>query len=135
MSLGLASSSGFVFPADGPVTSPYGWRRHPVLGTSRLHAGADIGAGYGSDIWAAKAGVVIFAGWNGGYGNCVMIDHGDDIVTLYGHMSEFYVSEGQSVAQGTVIGAVGSTGLSTGPHLHFETRVGGTPEDPMLFLS
>lgn len=134
VSVSGASSSGFIYPVDAVITSDFGWRRHPVLGTLRLHAGTDFGADYGADVWASKAGVVIFAGWNGGYGNCVMIEHAGGIVTLYGHMSELFVSEGQEVAQGTVIGAVGSTGLSTGPHLHFETRVGGEPQDPMGFL-
>ncbi|MPY94792.1 MAG: peptidoglycan DD-metalloendopeptidase family protein [Acidimicrobiia bacterium] len=133
-SVAVAGGAGYVYPANGPVTSSFGYRRHPVLGTSRLHAGLDIGASYGTDVWAAKSGVVILASWNGGYGNCVMIEHDDGVVTLYGHMSTLLVSEGQSVAQGTVVGLVGSTGLSTGPHLHFETRVGGSPEDPLNFV-
>ena len=133
---GTASSSrsGYIWPADGPLTSNFGYRRHPITGDVRLHAGLDIGADYGAPIWAAKAGEVIFAGWNGGYGNCVMIDHFDGVVTLYGHQSGIVVSEGQSVARGTVIGYVGSTGASTGAHLHFETRVDGTPSEPLDFL-
>lgn len=134
VSVGSASASGFVYPADGPITSYFGYRIHPILGYSRLHAGLDIGAPYGAPVWASKAGTVIFAGWNGGYGNCVMIAHDGGIVTLYGHMSELGVSEGSSVRQGTVIGWVGSTGASTGPHLHFETRVYDNPTDPLLFL-
>ncbi len=129
-----ASSSGFVYPANGPITSYFGYRIHPILGYSRLHSGLDIGAGYGEDIWAAKAGTVIFAGWNGGYGNCVMISHGGGVVTLYAHMSEIAVNEGASVSQGTVIGYVGSTGQSTGAHLHFETRVYDDPQDPLNYL-
>lgn len=129
-----SGSSGYAYPASGPVTSGFGYRRHPVLGTSRLHAGLDIGASYGTDIWASKGGVVILAGWNGGYGNCVMIDHGDGVVTLYGHMSSILVSDGESVSQGQVIGLIGSTGMSTGPHLHFETRVGGSPENPLNYI-
>ena len=115
--------------------SDFGYRRHPILGTVRLHAGIDIGAPDGSDVYAAKGGEVILAGWNGGYGNCVMIQHDGGVVTLYGHMSAIYVSEGQNVAQGTVVGAVGSTGLSTGPHLHFETIVDGGHQNPLLFVS
>jgi murein DD-endopeptidase MepM/ murein hydrolase activator NlpD len=129
-----ASGSGYLWPADGPITSGFGYRRHPVLGTSRLHAGLDIGAGYGSEVYAAQSGVVILAGWNGGYGNCVMIEHPDGVVTLYGHMSELLVSEGESVGRGAVVGLVGSTGLSTGPHLHFETHIGGSPEDPLSLV-
>ncbi|MCC6436440.1 MAG: M23 family metallopeptidase [Acidimicrobiales bacterium] len=132
--LTVASASGFIYPADGPVTSPFGYRVHPILGYSRLHAGTDIGASYGSPIWASKGGEVILAGWNGGYGNCVIIAHEGGLSTLYGHMSELAVSEGQRVGQGEVIGWVGSTGASTGPHLHFEVWVGGSATDPMNFL-
>jgi murein DD-endopeptidase MepM/ murein hydrolase activator NlpD len=132
--LSVASASGFAFPAAGDIVSEFGYRRHPILGTVRLHAGIDIDAPEGADVWASKAGQVILAGWNGGYGNCVMIDHGGGMVTLYGHLSAIYVSEGQLVAQGTVIGAVGATGLATGPHLHFETRVDGEPQNPLLFV-
>ena len=96
----MASAAGFVFPAAGEIVSDFGYRRHPILGTLRLHAGIDIGAPDGSDVWAAKAGEVILAGWNGGYGNCVMVAHDGGVVTLYGHMSALYVSEGQSVGQG-----------------------------------
>ena len=134
VSVSSASSSGFVYPANGPITSYFGYRIHPILGYARLHAGLDIGAGYGEDIWAAKSGTVIFAGWNGGYGNCVMVAHSGDVVTLYAHMSAIAVNEGASVGQGTVIGYVGSTGQSTGAHLHFETRVYDDPQDPLNFL-
>lgn len=128
------SGGGFLIPASGPVTSHFGYRRHPILGSVRLHAGTDIGSPYGAAIWASKAGEVIFAGWNGGYGNCVIISHGGGLSTLYAHQSELNVGEGDSVSQGDVIGWVGSTGQSTGAHLHFEVRVGGTPEDPMNYL-
>ena len=133
-SVGSSSGSGYVWPADGPLTSSFGYRRHPILGTVRLHAGVDVGADYGSPVWAPKAGEVIFAGWNGGYGNCIMIQHNDGIVTLYGHMSELVAGEGQRVSQGTIIGYIGSTGSSTGPHLHFETRIGDEPVDPLGYL-
>jgi murein DD-endopeptidase MepM/ murein hydrolase activator NlpD len=132
--LTASSASGFIMPTNGELSSSFGYRRHPILGTVRLHAGTDLGASYGTPIWAAKDGEVIFAGWNGGYGNCVIVAHEGGISTLYGHQSEIAVSVGQQVSQGEIIGYVGSTGQSTGPHLHFEVRVGGEPEDPMLFL-
>lgn len=122
------SDSGMVWPASGAVTSGFGVR------WGRLHSGIDIGAGYGAPIRAAQDGTVILAGYNGGYGNCVVIDHGGGLSTLYGHMSSVDASEGQSVDAGDYIGDVGSTGNSTGPHLHFETRVGGDAENPMRYL-
>ncbi len=122
------------YPSVGPITSTFGWRIHPILGYSRFHAGLDFGAGYGTPIRAADTGTVIFAGWYGGYGNAVVIDHGKGIVTLYGHSSQLYVSSGQVVQRGQAIAAVGSTGLSTGPHLHFEVRQSGYPVDPLAYL-
>ncbi|MGD1936151.1 MAG: peptidoglycan DD-metalloendopeptidase family protein [Cyanophyceae cyanobacterium] len=123
-----------VAPASGPLTSGFGWRRHPILKRSRFHNGLDFGARYGSTIRAAHSGRVIMAKWFGGYGNTVIIDRGDGITTLYGHASEIYVSNGQQVSAGQAIAAVGSTGLSTGPHLHFEVRVNGKPTDPRPYL-
>lgn len=123
------------FPSDAYTSSPFGWRMHPVLGYRRFHAGLDFAASYGSTIRAADSGTVIMAGWYGGYGNAVIIDHGKGITTLYGHSSQLFVSEGQTVQRGQAIAAVGSTGLSTGPHLHFEVRKDGTPVDPANFLS
>jgi murein DD-endopeptidase MepM/ murein hydrolase activator NlpD len=131
----LPGTGQMLVPADGPVTSIFGWRVHPVLGTSRLHNGLDFGAEYGSMIRAADNGVVIAADWQGGYGNAVMIDHGNGLVTLYGHASQLYVVVGQAVQKGQPIAAVGSTGLSTGPHLHFEVRRAGEPIDPVPFLT
>ena len=128
------SSSGFIFPSEGEISSGFGYRVHPILGYSRFHAGIDIAAPQGTPVWASKGGEVILAGWNGGYGNCVIIAHEGGMATLYAHMSELAVSEGQVVSQGETIGWVGSTGASTGPHLHFETWVGGEPYDPYLFL-
>ncbi|KAM3097757.1 murein hydrolase activator EnvC family protein [Phormidesmis sp. 146-35] len=122
------------YPSDGEITSSFGWRVHPILGYQRFHSGVDFGADYGSVIRAADRGVVIFAGWYGGYGNAVIIDHGNNITSLYGHSSELYVSEGQSVERGQPIAAIGSTGLSTGPHLHFEVRQAGEPVDPMAYF-
>ena len=124
----------FAYPSDAPTSSPFGWRMHPILGYRRFHAGLDFAASYGSTIRAADSGRVILAGWYGGYGNAVIIDHGKGITTLYGHTSELFVSEGQTVQRGSAIAAVGSSGLSTGPHLHFEVRRDGTPVDPMGFL-
>ncbi|MTJ47382.1 murein hydrolase activator EnvC [Dolichospermum sp. UHCC 0259] len=124
----------FALPSDAPTSSPFGWRIHPILGYRRFHAGLDFAAGYGSIIRAADSGTVIFAGWYGGYGKAVIISHSQGITTLYGHTSELYVSEGQTVQKGQAIAAVGSTGLSTGPHLHFEVRRDGTPVDPANYL-
>ncbi|MGB7440816.1 MAG: peptidoglycan DD-metalloendopeptidase family protein [Coleofasciculaceae cyanobacterium] len=133
-SRGVFGTGQLVFPNDSDITSEFGWRLHPVLGTSRFHAGIDFGGSYGSTIRAADRGTVIFAGWYGGYGYAVIVDHGGGLATLYGHTSKLYVSEGQTVQQGEAIAAVGSTGLSTGPHLHFEVRKEGEPVDPMMYL-
>lgn len=124
----------FSYPSDGFITSSFGWRSHPILGYERFHAGVDFGADYGSTIRAADSGVVIYAGWYGGYGLSVIVDHGGGISTMYAHSSELYVSEGSTVQRGQAIAAVGSTGLSTGPHLHFEVRINGEPVDPMAYL-
>jgi murein DD-endopeptidase MepM/ murein hydrolase activator NlpD len=124
----------FSFPSDGAITSGFGTRMHPILGYRRFHAGIDFGATYGSPILAADSGTVIFAGWYGGYGKAVIIDHGNSITTLYGHTSAIYVTEGQTVQRRQAIAALGSTGFSTGPHLHFEVRKNGEPVDPLSFL-
>ncbi|AFY47521.1 metalloendopeptidase-like membrane protein [Nostoc sp. PCC 7524] len=124
----------FAIPSNAPTSSPFGWRVHPILGYRRFHAGLDFAASYGSTIRAADSGTVIFAGWYGGYGKAVIIDHGRGITTLYAHSSELYVTEGQTVQRGQAIAAVGSTGLSTGPHLHFEVRRNGTPVNPADYL-
>ena len=135
MELGPIMGSGqFIYPVAGPVTSPFGYRTHPVLGTTRFHAGMDFGVGEGTPIRAADHGVVIHADWCGGYGNAVIVQHGHDITTLYGHCSRLLVQHGQAVRKGDVVGEVGSTGMSTGPHLHFEVRQGGTPVDPRGYL-
>lgn len=121
-------------PAAGRISSGFGYRTHPIFRTRRFHAGLDFAGPTGTPIRAADDGVVIFSGWYGGYGNTVIIDHGNDITTLYGHASRLYVSEGQTVRRGEAIAAIGSTGLSTGPHLHFEVRRRGEPVDPLAFL-
>lgn len=134
-STGVVRGTGiFALPVNGRITSGFGYRRHPILGTSRLHAGVDFGAPTGTTIYAADSGRVIFSGWYGGYGNTVILDHGGGISTLYAHSSRLFVSAGQSVSQGQAIAAVGSTGLSTGPHLHFEVRQNGSPVNPMAYL-
>lgn len=116
------------------LTSTFGTRIHPVLGTSRMHDGVDFAAPAGAPIRAAANGAVVFAGPRGGYGNTVIIDHGNSMATLYAHQSVIHVVQGAVVTAGEVIGAVGSTGLSTGPHLHFEARVTGAPVNPLLYL-
>ncbi len=121
-------------PSDGLITSTFGYRQHPILRSRRFHAGIDFGAPSGSTIRAADDGVVIFASWYGGYGRAVIIDHGDSTTTLYAHTSRVFVSEGQQVQRGQAIAAVGSTGFSTGPHLHFEVRKNGEPVNPLNFL-
>lgn len=121
---GTVSGSGnFIWPVSCTyITSCVGYRYHPISGQWKYHSGMDIGSQYGDSIWASDGGTVCIAGVNGGYGNCVMIDHGNGYYTLYGHMSSIAVSVNQTVSQGQVIGYVGSTGYSTGPHLHFEIR-------------
>lgn len=122
------------WPVAGPVVSSFGWRIHPILGYRKFHTGIDIAAGYGAAIHAAGSGRVIYATWMGGYGNVIIIDHGNGLSTLYAHQSSLAVGVGASVRRGQTIGAVGSTGFSTGPHLHFEVRVNGNPVDPMGYL-
>jgi len=123
-------------PASHRITSQFGWRVHPIFRTKRFHAGLDIGAGSGTAIVAAADGKVISAGYRGGYGNTVMIDHGNGVVSLYAHQKSggIKVSVGERVSKGERIGTVGSTGYSTGPHLHFEVRVNGAPKNPNNYL-
>ena len=130
----ITGNGAISFPVDGEVTSGFGYRQHPILGYQKFHSGLDFGADSGTTIRSAAAGVVIFADWYGGYGNTVIVDHGGGITTLYGHTEGFYIASGQTVQKGQPIAAVGSTGLSTGPHLHFEVRKDGEPIDPAQFL-
>jgi murein DD-endopeptidase MepM/ murein hydrolase activator NlpD len=125
-------SGGLSRPAMGPITSGFGYRMHPVLGYRRLHAGVDIGAGTGAPVSAAAEGEVFFASWRGGYGRCIILLHGGGMSTLYGHLSRIDVAAGQRVRRGQRIGAVGSTGLASGPHLHFEVRRNGVPVSPPM---
>ena len=133
--IGLAfnDSSRFIWPVYGKISSPYGWRIHPITKKWSFHTGVDIAAPIGTPVFAADDGVVKFAGRNGGYGLMILIDHGK-YQTVYGHLSKIDVFEGQYVKKGQLIGRVGSTGVSTGPHLHFEVRVWGRHTDPMAFL-
>jgi murein DD-endopeptidase MepM/ murein hydrolase activator NlpD len=125
---GAPSASGFVWPANGVLTSGYGWR------WGRMHEGIDIAVPTGTAVVASAAGTVIVAGWVGGYGNLVVVDHGGGLATAYGHNSGFASGVGQTVVQGQVIAYAGSTGNSTGPHIHFEVRINGSPVDPLGYL-
>lgn len=129
-----AGAVAFSWPLSGRITSGFGWRVHPMSGSLRFHTGLDLAAHMGDPIRAAAGGVVIYAGWYDGYGNAVVLDHGGGYATLYGHCSWIFVSDGQAVSRGAMIAAVGSTGVSTGPHLHFELRQGGVPIDPRVKL-
>ncbi|MDW8027692.1 MAG: peptidoglycan DD-metalloendopeptidase family protein [Armatimonadota bacterium] len=121
----------FIRPVDGKIVSGFGYRFHPIFRRVKFHYGIDISAPYGTPIRAVADGVVIFSGWRRAYGNTVIIDHGDGLATLYAHCSRLLVNEGEVVKQGQVIALVGSTGLSTGPHLHFEVRRYGEPINPL----
>ena len=123
-----------IYPVSGPITSPFGWRIHPILGYKKFHTGVDFGVGYGTPIRAADSGTVIYATWMGGYGNVIIVDHGGGLSTLYAHQSSLAVGTGARVVRGQTVGYVGSTGFSTGPHLHFEVRVNGNPVDPLGYL-
>lgn len=121
-------------PSSSYITSEFGYRIHPITGVWSGHTGIDIGANYGNAVVAANSGRVIYSGWYGGYGNCIIVDHGGGITTLYGHNSSLVVSYGQSVSRGQQIARIGSTGVSTGPHCHFEVRKNGSPVNPLNYL-
>lgn len=127
-------TSGYVWPCRGVITSYFGWRTHPIFGTTRYHSGMDIAVDTGTPIHAINSGRVIYSAWMGGYGYCVMIDHGGGIVSLYGHNSALNVSEGQYVNRNDVIAFAGSTGYSTGPHCHLEVRLHGEVTEPLNYL-
>ncbi len=124
----------FINPVDGVIVSAFGSRMHPILGYLRMHTGIDMDGDTGDEIRASAGGIVAWAGSRGGYGNCVIIDHGNQFATLYAHQSAMAVQIGDTVTRGQTIGYVGSTGMSTGPHLHFEVRDLGTPKDPEQYL-
>ncbi len=128
-------SNGWLRPSNGRLTSGYGYRTHPVHGGQRLHAGVDLASPTGSPVRASREGIVSFVGWMSGYGNTVMVSHGDGMVTLYAHLSSYAVSYDDFVLQGDTVGGVGMTGTATGPHLHFEVRVGGAPQNPCGYIS
>jgi murein DD-endopeptidase MepM/ murein hydrolase activator NlpD len=132
------STGALMWPVSGPVTSGFGYRRHPIFGGGRMHTGIDVSRPTGTPIVAADGGTVFFAGWRGGYGKAIIINHGSrgggNLATLYGHLSSIAVGSGQTVSKGQIIGYVGSTGHSTGPHLHFEVRSNGRPVNPLGYL-
>ncbi|MDD2233671.1 MAG: peptidoglycan DD-metalloendopeptidase family protein [Desulfitobacteriaceae bacterium] len=130
----VGTVSNWPLPGYYEISSPYGWRTHPITGRRTMHSGIDVAAPTGAALRAVGAGDVILAGWYGGYGNAIVIDHGGGTSTLYGHLSRLAVSDGQKVSKGQVIGYVGSTGFSTGPHLHFEVRINGNTSDPMRYF-
>ena len=132
--LELARSLPSLMPARGVITSGFGWRRDPVYGDWRFHAGVDIAAPAGTPIVAAADGVVVSAGWHQGYGKAVEISHGHGITTFYAHCSRIAVRVGQRVRRGQVIAYIGATGKTTGPHLHYEVRVNGVPQNPERFI-
>jgi murein DD-endopeptidase MepM/ murein hydrolase activator NlpD len=131
---GIPPSGKLLWPAKGPMVSGFGYRIHPILGINRFHSGIDIGAPYGTPVLAAAGGEVIQSGYFGGYGYSVMLYHGGGYATWYAHLSSIDVSMGQLVARGGQVGRVGSTGWSTGPHLHFEIRINGAAQNPMEYL-
>ena len=128
------SGQGFIMPIEGKIASGFGIRTHPILGTQRMHNGIDFSCVRDQPIWTAKLGSIIFAGWREGYGNIVLVEHEGPVITLYAHMNELLVSESMEVSTGDLIGKCGSSGRSTGPHLHFEVRSGGEPKDPLIVL-
>ena len=130
----LAVVQGFIYPNSGYISSYYGGRLHPIENVYKVHTGIDFAGGFRSDIVASKGGTVVAATYHYSYGNYVIIDHGNGIETLYAHADELKVSVGQQVSQGQVIALVGSTGNSTGPHLHFEVRVNGQHTDPLNYI-
>lgn len=130
--------SGFIKPIGGRITSPFGWRRHPIFNTRSFHSGIDIGGPYNGGVKASNAGRVIYTGWYGGYGKVVILDHGRvngiPTTTLYAHLNSWNVSNGEYVSKGQVVGHEGTTGYSTGPHVHFEVRVNGRPNNPLNYI-
>lgn len=137
-STNYTQSSTFMRPISGGITSPFGWRVHPIFKSRKFHTGIDIAGPNRGAVRASNAGRVVFSGWYGGYGKVVIIDHGKvngrSVTTLYAHLSSFRVSKGSVVTRGQVVGSEGSTGYSTGPHVHFEVRVNGSPVNPLRYI-
>lgn len=131
---GVVGSGQLSWPCSGPITSPFGYRVHPIFGVEISHAGIDIGVPEGTPVQAADGGTVIESGWISGYGYTIIIDHGNGIQTLYAHNSSLIAGSGQSVSKGEVVAYSGQTGNVTGPHCHFEVRINGSPVDPMGYL-
>ena len=127
-----AGSGALVWPVSGPITSPFGWRI--LWGSLNFHTGVDIGAAYGTPVGTAASGKVVLAGWDGGYGRCIVIDHGNGLATRYAHLSRIDVRLGEKVTRGEVIGNIGESGNADGPHLHFEVIIDGAVVDPMRYL-
>ncbi|MBK7747099.1 MAG: peptidoglycan DD-metalloendopeptidase family protein [Candidatus Obscuribacter sp.] len=127
-------SGNMCMPLRAPVTSPFGWRKHPIFGVRKMHTGIDLAGPNRSAIHAADAGNVLYTGWYGGYGKVVIVSHGNNMATLYAHLSRVAVSVGDNVSKGDVIAYEGTTGFSTGPHLHFEVRVNGKPQNPLSYV-
>lgn len=123
-----------IWPTQGFLTSGFGWRKSPFSGSGKMHKGLDISNRIGTPVWAPARGTVTFVGSDGGYGICVLLDHGNNVVTRYAHLQKAVVREGQYVQRGDVIAAMGNTGRSTGPHLHYEVIVGGVPVNPMRYI-
>ena len=121
-------------PLHAPVTSPFGWRRHPIFGLRKYHTGVDLAGPNRSNIRAADSGTVLYTGWYAGYGKVVIVGHGKSMSTLYAHLSHIQVSTGDTVQKGQIVGNEGTTGFSTGPHLHFEVRVNGKPNNPLNYV-
>ena len=130
--------SGFIKPIAGRITSPFGYRTHPIFNSRTFHSGVDIGGQYRGAIRASNSGKVIYTGWYGGYGKVVIIDHGKinghPTTTLYAHLDSISASNGAYVSKGQIIGREGTTGYSTGPHCHFEVRVNGKPVNPLNYI-
>jgi murein DD-endopeptidase MepM/ murein hydrolase activator NlpD len=131
---GGSAGTAFIRPIDAAIGSGFGMRMHPILHRTRMHTGVDMSAPGGTPIHAAGSGLVVYSGWKRGYGNCITIDHGNGLATLYAHCSQLLVSVGETVSRGQVIAKVGTTGLSTGNHLHFEVRINGEPVDPTPYI-
>ena len=129
-----APTAPMISPSYGTITSRFGWRVHPIFGTREFHTGLDIANRYGTPVRAALGGIVRFAGWMAGYGRLVVVDHGGGLQTNYSHLSAMVVSLGERVLKGQILGQIGSTGWSTGPHLFFEVRRNGVPVDPVPLL-